>query len=170
MLCDDRTRPPLLVPLTLLGCRVDVLEESPAHTYTGGSYLISRLLPECGGPRLHTLCLDESSFAADVMKAGGQLSFEQMKLPQLKEELAARDSTRSGLKPALQRRLHGLLVQEAIMQLDEGDAPLDEGADADGAGEDSDGGEVERKRPRLSEEHRAQLERDIFGSGSESDS
>ena len=149
---------------------MDVLEESPAHTYTGGSYLISRLLPECGGPRLHTLCLDESSFAADVMKAGGQLSFEQMKLPQLKEELAARDSTRSGLKPALQRRLHGLLVQEAIMQLDERDAPLDEGADADGAGEDSDGGEVERKRPRLSEEHRAQLERDIFGSGSESDS
>ena len=57
-----------------------------------------------------------------------------------------------------------------VMQLDEGDAPLDEGADADGAGEDSDGGEVERKRPRLSEEHRAQLERDIFGSGSESDS
>ena len=103
---------------------MDVLEESPAHTYTGGSYLISRLLPECGGPRLHTLCLDESSFAADVMKAGGQLSFEQMKLPQLKEELAARDSTRSGLKPALQRRLHGLLVQEAIMQLDEGDTPF----------------------------------------------
>ena len=40
VLCDDRTRPPLLVPLTLLGCRVDVLEESPAHTYTGGSYFV----------------------------------------------------------------------------------------------------------------------------------
>ena len=50
------------------------------------------------------------------------------------------------------------------------DAPFDEGADADGPSEDSDGGEVERKRQRLWEEQRAQLERDIFGSGSESDS
>ena len=50
------------------------------------------------------------------MKAGGELDFEAMKLPQLKEELAARGSTRSGLKATLQRRLHGLLVQAAIAQ------------------------------------------------------
>jgi len=48
------------------------------------------------------------------MQAGGELSFEEMKLAQLKEELAARGSTRSGLKAALQRRLHGLLVEAAI--------------------------------------------------------
>ena len=49
------------------------------------------------------------------MKAGGELPFEAMKVPQLKEELAARDAKRSGLKAALQRRLHGLLVQAAIL-------------------------------------------------------
>ena len=48
------------------------------------------------------------------MMAGGELPFEEMKLAQLKEELAARGSTRSGLKAVLQRRLHGLLVEAAI--------------------------------------------------------
>ena len=33
---------------------------------------------------------------------------------QLKEELAARGSTRTGLKMVLQRRLHGMLVHAAI--------------------------------------------------------
>ena len=33
------------------------------------------------------------------MMAGGELPFEEMKLAQLKEELAARGSTRSGLNP-----------------------------------------------------------------------
>ena len=44
------------------------------------------------------------------MQAGGELAFDQMKLQQLKEELAARGSTRTGLKAVLQRRLHGLQV------------------------------------------------------------
>ena len=48
------------------------------------------------------------------MQAGGELAFEFMKLPQLKEELAARDSKRSGLKAVLQRRLHGLLVEAEV--------------------------------------------------------
>ena len=48
------------------------------------------------------------------MMAGGEVPFEEMKLAQLKEELAARGSTRSGLKAVLQRRLHGLLVEAAI--------------------------------------------------------
>tara|TARA_B110000027_G_scaffold85623_1_gene90847 strand:- start:284 stop:409 length:126 start_codon:yes stop_codon:yes gene_type:complete len=34
---------------------------------------------------------------------------------QLKEELAVRGSTRTGLKAVLQRRLHGLLVQAALV-------------------------------------------------------
>ena len=58
--------------------------------------------------------LNEAMFAPAVMLAGGELAFDVMKLPQLKEELASRDSSRSGLKAALQRRLHGLLVQAAI--------------------------------------------------------
>ena len=53
-------------------------------------------------------------FHGNLQAAGGELSFEEMKLPQLKEELAARGSKRSGLKGSLQRRLHGLLVQAAI--------------------------------------------------------
>ena len=43
-----------------------------------------------------------------------QLPFEEMKLKQLKEELAARSARRSGLKAMLQHQLHGLLVQAAI--------------------------------------------------------
>ena len=53
-------------------------------------------------------------FAAGMMRGGGDLSFEEMKTQQLKEELAAHGSSRSGLKAALQRRVHGLLVQAAI--------------------------------------------------------
>ena len=37
-----------------------------------------------------------------------------MKVAQLKVELAARGSTRTGLKATLQRRLHALIVQAAI--------------------------------------------------------
>ena len=37
-----------------------------------------------------------------------------MKVAQLKEELAARGSTRTGLKMVLQRRLHAMLMQSAI--------------------------------------------------------
>ena len=41
-------------------------------------------------------------------------AFEEMKVPELKDELALRGSTRTGLKAGLQRRLHALLVQAAI--------------------------------------------------------
>jgi hypothetical protein len=71
-------------------------------------------------------------FASEVMKAGGELDFEAMKLPQLKEELAARGSSRSGLKANLQRRLHGLLVESAI-------ARRAEAAAEDGIGDESRG-------------------------------
>ena len=48
------------------------------------------------------------------MLAGGEVAFEAMKVDQLKAELAERGSTRSGRKAILQRRLHALLVQDAI--------------------------------------------------------
>ena len=60
------------------------------------------------------MALTESMFAADVMEAGGEVAFEEMKVPELKDELALRGSTRTGLKAVLQRRLHALLVQAAI--------------------------------------------------------
>ena len=66
------------------------------------------------------------------MEAGGELSFAEMKLPQLKEELEARGSTRSGPKAALQRRLHGLLIEAAIARREA--AREEEGMDARAAG------------------------------------
>ena len=59
------------------------------------------------------MVLKERMFAADAMEAGGGIPFESMKVAQLKEELAARGSTRTGLKMVLQRRLHGMLVHAA---------------------------------------------------------
>ena len=119
ILSEDRTRPPLLVPLTLLGCRVEGVELSSGGAFTGSTYSIGEALAASGGPPLRTLVLNEAVFAPSAMEAGGQLSFEQMKLPQLKEELAARGSKRTGLKAALQRKLHGLLVQAAIAAREE---------------------------------------------------
>ena len=58
--------------------------------------------------------LTEDMFAATEMVAGGEVAFEAMKVEQLKAELAERGSTRSGRKAILQRRLHALLVQDAI--------------------------------------------------------
>ena len=45
-------------------------------------------------------------------------------MPQVKEVLAARDAKRSGLKAALQRCLHGLLVQAAILSRGELESAL----------------------------------------------
>ena len=67
-----------------------------------------------GGTPLHGKVLTEDMFAATEMVAGGEVAFEAMKVEQLKAELAERGSTRSGRKAILQRRLHALLVQDAI--------------------------------------------------------
>ena len=48
-------------------------------------------------------------FAVESMLAGGEVAFEDMTHPQLKDELVARGEARSGLKHVLQR-LHALLV------------------------------------------------------------
>ena len=70
------------------------------------------------GAELRTLVVDEveEMFAKDVMVGGGTAALAQMKLPQLREELAARDARQTGMKATLQRRLHALLVQAAIVQ------------------------------------------------------
>ena len=75
------------------------------------------------------------------MVAGGEVGLEEMKLPQLKEELAARDAKRAGMKPMLQRRLHALLMQAAIAHADEMQADLpaeaEAGCEAGGEGEEA---------------------------------
>jgi hypothetical protein len=138
-LCEDRSQPPLLAPLTLLGCMVEVEERSPGDAYVGATYTIIRTEPSCGGPALKTLVLDDSTFAASAMKVGGEVPFAEMKLPQLREELAARGSSRSGLKPSLQRRLHGLLVQAAIARRSE-EAAEEDGTTTSDCGQGGSGG------------------------------
>ena len=54
-----------------------------------------------GGDPLRGPVLTASMFAANAMETSGDLPFEEMKIEQLKEELAARCSTRTGLKAVL---------------------------------------------------------------------
>ena len=74
-----------LVPLGLLGCKVETSLRSKGGAYHGDTYTIGQLVSTCGGAPLQTLHLDESMFGPTAMAAGGELSFEAMKLPQLKE-------------------------------------------------------------------------------------
>ena len=75
------------------------------------------LVKSAGGSALSTMVLTEDMFAASAMLAPDvDVPFESMKVAQLKRELTQRGSTRSGLKMVLQRRLHGMLVQDAIAQ------------------------------------------------------
>ena len=67
------------------------------------------------GPR-GRIRFDGERWGRDKIFASCPASRVTLCAPQLKEELAARGSTRSGLKATLQRRLHGLLVQAAIAQ------------------------------------------------------
>ena len=53
--------------------------------------------------------VERDMFAASTMAAGADVAFEQMKLPQLKEELAARDAKRAGMKAVLQMYTHAQL-------------------------------------------------------------
>ena len=54
---EDRTRPPMLVPLTLLGCRVTVEELVIGDAYSGTEYEVAEPRPTHGGPLLRTLVL-----------------------------------------------------------------------------------------------------------------
>ena len=78
------------------------------------------------------------------MVAGGEVGLEEMKLPQLKEELAARDAKRVGMEPTLQRRLHALLMQAAIARAEEMQADLPAEAEAESeAGEREEASDAE---------------------------
>ena len=110
---EDLSRPPVLMPLALLGCKVEAEPLSPGGACTGATFRMGGHVEGCGGEALRGMVLEERMFAADAMEAGGGVPFERMKVAQLKEELAARGSTRTGLKMVLQRRLHGMLVHAA---------------------------------------------------------
>ena len=85
-----------------------------------------------GGPPLRPVRVTRSMFAAGVMRAGGGVPFEAMKLTLLKEELAVRGATRAGRKAVLQRRLHSLLVQDGLAPDGKADAGDGDAAPAGG--------------------------------------
>jgi hypothetical protein len=100
-------------------------------------------------------------FGASAMEAGGDVALESMTVPQLKEELAARGSARSGLKAALQRRLHSLLMEAAIgRQAQSGGIGMDRG---DGSRSES----LDDESGSMSESERSESE---AGEDDESDS
>ena len=112
---EDLSAPPKLVSLALLGCKVEAEPLAPGDAYSGATFRIGALAEGHGGDPLRSMVLTESMFGADAMESGGNVPFESMKVAQLKEELAARGSTRrTGLKMVLQRRLHAMLMQSAI--------------------------------------------------------
>ena len=112
---EDLSAPPKLVSLALLGCKVEAEPLTPGDAYSGATFRMGVLAEGGhGGDPLRSMVLTESMFGADAMEAGGDVPFERMKVAQLKEELAVRGTTRTGLKMVLQRRLHAMLMQIAI--------------------------------------------------------
>ena len=71
-----------------------------------------RLEPTCGGAPLCQVVLSDDMFEADAMMEEA-VALEEMKVKQLKAELAVRGAARVGAKGVLQQRLHALIVQEA---------------------------------------------------------
>ena len=68
----------------------------------------------CGGRPLRPMDLDGSETGPKAMKVTPAVPLDAMKLNQLKAELAARGARQAGLKAVLQRRLHGLLMADAV--------------------------------------------------------
>ena len=109
--------PPRLVPVALLGCRAAVETLTEGDACTGAMFRLGGLMDGHGGLPLTGMVLTESMFGAEAMETEGGVAFEAMKVAQLKlggAMLAARGSTRTGLKATLQRRLHSLLVQAGL--------------------------------------------------------
>lgn len=153
LLYDDLKQPPLLVPLSLLGCRMAVEELSPdagaSPCFSAHRCRLLRPEPSVGGTQLRPLVLDDHMFAASAMIGGGEMALEDMKLVQLREELAARDARRTGAKAALQRRLHALLVRAAILQQDETEGEAGEEGDGESEGDGEEVGESEGEEGEL---------------------
>ena len=101
----------------------------------------------CKEPNLYSACTFptacfQSAFTVDLQGGAIARGDEAKKLPQLKEELAAREAKRTGLKATLQRRLHALLVQAAI------EARAEEGlSDDDDDEEEGQGGATDAAPP-----------------------
>ena len=111
----------------------------------------------CGGGPLTPMVLDGSETGPTAMRVKPAVALDAMVTKGLKAELAARGARQAGLKAVLQRRLHGLLMADAVLRSAERVARA-VGLEAE-VGRHEDGG-VARKR----------LHEELFGSESESES
>ncbi|KOO30832.1 hypothetical protein Ctob_013295 [Chrysochromulina tobinii] len=107
---DRSVARPVLVPLLSLG-RCVVASEGSGNR--AGSFTIAAADQAAGGPTLRTMSLSEDLFAAAAMKAV-EKDLMDMKVTELKEELASRDEPVSGNKAWLRRRLHAAIVREHL--------------------------------------------------------
>ena len=78
------------MPLALLGTKVAVGPLSSGDACTGATFKMGPLIAGHGGEALRGLVLTEELFDAPEMAAGGDVAFEEMKVAQLKLELAER--------------------------------------------------------------------------------
>ena len=127
-LCIDRLRAPaVLVPLSSLGRRVEMVEGSEEGVFDPVASV-----GEAGGDPLQACTLTPDLFAAAAM-FGVERDLMKMTVLQLKEELEARGASRSGaLKSVLRGRLRAIIIAA-------------HGKEVAGAGA---GGSGARKRPR----------------------
>ena len=107
---DRSVARPVLVPLLSLG-RCVVASEGSGNR--AGSFTIAVADQAAGGPELRTMNLSEDLFAAAAMNAV-EKDLMEMKVTELKEELASRDEPVSGNKAWLRRRLHAAIVREHL--------------------------------------------------------
>ena len=107
---------PVLVPVLSLGRRAVATAGAGAQA---GSFSIALATVAAGGPRLRAATLREELFASDKMLVVSAALMD-MKVPELKQELAERSEPVSGTKAWLRRRLHAAIVRRHLDSLGDG--------------------------------------------------
>ena len=109
--------------------------------YAGGDdqvYELGQVHDSIGGQARRTLALQRSWFDAAAMLSEDAVDLDEMTINQLKAELEARDESKTGRKPELQRRLRALIVDARMREQDEEEGELagEEGGEEGEEGED----------------------------------
>ena len=109
---DFAAAPPVLVPVLSLGRRVE------ATSAAGGMLTITVAAAAAGGPELRRMVLSQELFSATAMKTVSK-DLLDLKVTELKDELAAWDESTNGNKAFLRRRLHAAIVRLNMRSDDE---------------------------------------------------
>ena len=102
----------MLVPVLSLGRRVE------ATSAAGGMLTITVAAAAAGGPELRRMVLSQELFSATAMKTVSK-DLLDLKVTELKDELAAWDESTNGNKAFLRRRLHAAIVRLNMRSDDE---------------------------------------------------